>query len=243
MELFFSDRIGADSLVLTPEDSLHCARVLRHRVGDEICVIDGEGTMYECTVLSDNPKQLSAGIVNRHPQWHAHPYRLAMGVCPTKNNDRFEWFVEKAVEVGVDSIYPLEGDRSERRVYKGERARKIALSAAKQSLKASLPEIGEMVPVRDFVGAGRNGLKLIAYCFDDERVPRLALSEVVSEYLSSHRENPEITVLIGPEGDFSPSEAEYALQNGYVPVHLGPSRLRTETAALVAVTQIYTALV
>lgn len=243
MELFYSDNIGQTTLMLTPEDSLHCARVLRHRTGDSICVIDGMGTMYECVVLSDNPRQVSAEITGRHTAWNSHPYHLLMAVCPTKNNDRFEWFVEKAVEIGVDAIFPLEGDRSERRVYKGERARKIALSAAKQSLKASLPEIGEMVPVRDFVGAGRDGLKLIAYCFEDETVPRRALSEVVSEYLSTHSENPEITVLIGPEGDFSPAEAECALKNGYVPVHLGPSRLRTETAALVAVTQIYSVLV
>lgn len=241
MELFYSDNIGQTTLLLTPEDSLHCARVLRHRSGDSICVIDGMGTMYECVVLSDNPRQVSAEITVRHTAWNTHPYHLSMGVCPTKNNDRFEWFVEKAVEIGVDAICPLEGDRSERRVYKEDRAKKIALSASKQSLKSSLPVIGGMATVRDFVSASRSGLKLIAYCFEDGTVPRRALSEVVSEYIARGNVSyPEITVLIGPEGDFSPSEALLAIKNGYLPIHLGPSRLRTETAALVAVTQIYT---
>lgn len=236
MELFYSDNVGGSSLTLTPEDSLHCARVLRHRTGDIINVIDGLGTMFECKVVSDNPRLVTADILSSTPQWHSHPYRLTMAVCPTKNNERFEWFVEKAVEVGVDAICPLEGERSERRVYKAERAAKIALSAAKQSLKASLPVIADMQTVKDFLNGPRSGLKAIACCFDDPDTPRRSLMNLLTENAGK---TGEVTILIGPEGDFSAEEASLAIRNGYVPVHLGESRLRTETAAVVALTQVY----
>lgn len=244
MEVFYSDNVGAASVILTAEDSLHCARVLRHREGDKIHVIDGEGTMYECVVTNDNPKMVQAGIVSAHPQWHSHPYFLCMAVCPTKNNERFEWFVEKAVEVGLDEIAPVIGDRSERRVYKTERARKIVLSGAKQSLKAALPAVDEPLTVREFIASHRTGLRFIAYCFDDGAHPRVSFSDALASALKdaveiSSDEKPQITVLIGPEGDFSPEEAAFAIENGYIPVHLGQSRLRTETAALVAVTAVY----
>lgn len=244
MEIFYSDNVGMTSVVLSAEDSVHCARVLRHREGDKIHVIDGEGTMYECIVTNDNPKMVQADIVAAHPRWHSHPYRLCMAVCPTKNNERFEWFVEKAVEVGLDEIAPVIGDRSERKVYKTDRARKIVLSGAKQSLKAALPVVDEPVAVREFIKSHRDGLRFIAYCFEDEAHPRISLSDALQSALdrtgaTESDEKPQITVLIGPEGDFSPEEAALAIENGYIPVHLGQSRLRTETAALLAVTAVY----
>lgn len=243
MIIFYSDNIDVSSLCLTAEDSLHCAKVLRHREGDEICVIDGAGTMYECRITDANPKRVRADICRENRGWNSHPYRLTMAVCPTKNNDRFEWFVEKAVEIGVDRIVPLIGERSERKVYKTERAGKIAVSAAKQSLKAVVPEISEPVSVKEFVRSVSGGdvHKFIAYCFDDPSMPRISLFSRLCS-LDSTDAVPEVVIMIGPEGDFSPAEASYALENGFVPVHLGDSRLRTETAAMVATTMVYSAL-
>ncbi|MBP3257320.1 MAG: 16S rRNA (uracil(1498)-N(3))-methyltransferase [Bacteroidales bacterium] len=241
MELFFSNDIDTSSCRLDAEESAHCVRVLRHRVGDTIHVIDGEGTLLTCRLTDDNPRGAEAAILERHAQWGAHPYRLTIGCCPTKNNDRFEWFVEKATEVGVDRIVPLIGERSERKVYKPERAQRIALSATKQSLKARIPEIAEPVSVKEFIaretpGQAGGDVKLIAYCFEDAAHPRTSIREALSSFRGT-----DVTVLIGPEGDFSPEEAALALQNGYVPVHLGSSRLRTETAAVTAAVAVYLA--
>ena len=231
MELFYAYEADGRTCRLDAEESAHCVRVLRHRTGDEIDVIDGLGTLYHCRLTDDNPKNAEADVLTKEENWHAHPYRLTVGCCPTKNNDRFEWFVEKATELGVDAIVPLIGDRSERKVYKTDRARRIALSATKQSLKARIPEIGEPVSVKEFIGTERSGCKLIAYCFEGE-TPRESIAEAIQG-------QDEVTVLIGPEGDFSPEEAALALNNGYVPIHLGPSRLRTETAAVTAVEAVY----
>jgi 16S rRNA (uracil1498-N3)-methyltransferase len=183
-----------------------------------------------------------------------------MAVCPTKNNDRYEWFAEKACEIGLDEISPVIGEHSERRVFKTARIEKILVSAAKQSLKGAVPVVNEPVSVKEFIidchvdGSPRNvcedfalgtdvksmnsdtiaPLKLIAYCFEDESVPRKSIKEVLQGY-----EGSDIVVLIGPEGDFSREEAELAIANGFIPIHLGDSRLRTETAALTAVAATY----
>ena len=246
MELFYAHEVSGGVCYLDAEESGHCVRVLRHRAGDPVEVIDGLGTLYHCCLTDDNPKGASATILSEEPGFGGHPYHLTLGCCPTKNNERFEWFVEKATELGVDRIVPLIGERSERRVYKTDRARRIALSATKQSLKACIPEIAEPVTVREFI-AGENyfsqgfaknqfspALRLIAYCFEDPSVPRISIQEALAGFSAR-----EVTVLIGPEGDFSPEEAALALQYGYRPVHLGPSRLRTETAAVSAVSAVY----
>ena len=262
MELFYAHEVSGGVCYLDAEESGHCVRVLRHHAGDSVEVIDGQGTLYRCRLTDDNPKGASATIFSEEPGFGGHPYHLTLGCCPTKNNERFEWFVEKATELGVDGIVPLIGERSERRVYKTDRARRIALSATKQSLKARIPEIAEPVSVKEFISschserseeslsfAGENyfsqgfaknqfspadghserseeSLRLIAYCFEDPSVPRISIQEALAGF-----DGREVTVLIGPEGDFSPEEAALALQHGYRPVHLGPSRLRTETAA------------
>lgn len=249
MIIFHSESVCDGVAVLTPEDSLHCARVLRHRAGDEISVIDGAGTMYECVITDASVKAVTAAVRASHPGWNSHPYHLTMAVCPTKNNDRFEWFVEKATEIGVDEIVPLIGERSERKVYKTERAAKIALSAAKQSLKASVPVISEPVSVKEFLSEEREGAKYIAYCFEDEQRPRISLMEaivkdtardgVLSISKDGSASKPRLTILIGPEGDFSDAEAALSMQKSYIPIHLGESRLRTETAAVVSATMVY----
>ena len=251
MELFYAYKVSGQSVWLDAEESAHCVRVLRHRSGDEIQVIDGEGTLFHCRLADDNPKGAEAVILEEEKDWNSHPYHLTVGCCPTKNNDRFEWFVEKATELGVDVIVPLIGEHSERKVYKTDRARRIALAATKQSLKACIPEIRESVSVKDFLktpgpvggdgngtpavipGTDRKSLKLIAYCFEGE-TSRVSIKDALAEYQGS-----DITVLIGPEGDFSPEEAKLAIDNGYLPIHLGPSRLRTETAAVTAVEAVY----
>ena len=241
MELFYAYESDGRTCRLDADESGHCVRVLRHRAGDEIHVIDGFGTMYRCRLTDDSPKGAEAEVLEAFPGWGGHPYRLTVACCPTKNNDRFEWFVEKATEVGVDRIVPVIGERSERKVYKTDRALRIALSAAKQSLKARIPEIAEPVSVKGFLcqsepaPQGEESLKLIAYCFEGD-TRRISIQEALRGF-----DGTDITVLIGPEGDFSPEEARLAVEQGYIPVHLGSSRLRTETAAVLAATAVYLA--
>ena len=239
MKLFYSNTIEAGICRLDKDESGHCAKVLRHRCGDEISVIDGCGTLYRCRITSDSPKGVEAMILSSEKDWGGHAYRLHLAVCPTKNNDRYEWFAEKACEIGIDTISPVIGEHSERRVFKTARLEKILTSAAKQSLKAAIPVVNEPVSVKEFISANRREeedgtLKLIAYCFEDESVPRRSIKEVLEGF-----EGSEIIVMIGPEGDFSKAEAELALESGFIPVHLGASRLRTETAAVTAAEAVY----
>ncbi len=237
MELFYSCEISGGICCLDKDESAHCAKVLRHRSGDEISVIDGCGTLYRCRITSDNPKAVEATVISSEENWGGHEYKLHLAVCPTKNNDRYEWFAEKACEVGVDSISPVIGEHSERRIFKTARLEKILISAAKQSLKAAVPAVSEPISVKEYIRAHKddeNTLKLIAYCFEDERVPRRSIKEVLDNYSGT-----EIIVMIGPEGDFSKAEAELALECGFIPVHLGTSRLRTETAAVTAAEAAY----
>lgn len=243
MELFYSRNIEGGICHLDQDESGHCIKVLRHRAGDEISVIDGCGTLYRCRITSDSHKGVEAMVLSSEESWGSHPYRLHMAVCPTKNNDRYEWFAEKACEIGLDEVSPVIGEHSERRIFKTARIEKILVSAAKQSLKGAVPTVNEPISVKEFiegfgipgqVGNGPAPLKLIAYCFEDETVPRRSIKEVLSGY-----KGDDIIVLIGPEGDFSPAEAELAISRGFIPVHLGDSRLRTETAALTAVSAVY----
>lgn len=261
MELFYGTYDGT-CVRLSAEESGHLVRVLRHRAGDEIHVIDGAGTLLRCRLTVDDPRGAEAAVLEEIPGWGSHPYHLTVGCCPTKNADRFEWFVEKATELGVDEIVPLIGERSERRVFKTDRVLRVALAAAKQSLKARIPTIAAPVSVRDFLAGGvaaadgaspagetaaagvvapagetaaaGGELRLIAYCFEDAEHPRTGIREALEGFSGTR-----VTILIGPEGDFSPEEARLALAAGYRPIHLGPSRLRTETAAVTAAAAVY----
>ena len=235
MELFFSRDIEGGICRLDHDESGHCVKVLRHRCGDEISVIDGEGTLYRCRITSDSHKGVEAMVLEATENWGGHPYHLHLAVCPTKNNDRYEWFAEKACEIGFDVLSPIIGEHSERKILKTQRVEKILVSAAKQSLKASVPAVNEPVSVKEFIKASSaDGLKLIAYCFDDENIPRRSIKEVLDTY-----DGTDITVMIGPEGDFSQEEARLALEAEFIPVHLGASRLRTETAAVTAASAAY----
>lgn len=262
--------------MLDAEESAHCVKVLRHRNGDEISVIDGCGTLFRAVLEDADPRGARARITGSESNFGAHPYRLAMAVCPTKNIDRYEWFAEKATEIGVDVIAPVIGDHSERKVLKTERLERLVKAAAKQSLKGAVPTILQPQSVRDFIlSVPDDALKIICYCFDGNK---RTIAELLSPAGPSAQRNfaslippapdvagpsrshdhgrswfrwaegptgdsalPEIFILIGPEGDFSTEEAELALSRGWVPVTLGSSRLRTETAAIVAVTQVYSA--
>ncbi len=268
MEIFYSRKVDGNFCTLDEEESAHCVRVLRHREGDEIHVIDGEGTFYTCSIVDASPKAVGARVLGIEKDWGAHPYRLTMAVCPTKNIDRYEWFAEKGTELGLDEIVPVIGERSERKIFRADRLERVLLSASKQSLKGAIPKIGEMMSVKEFIDkAPKGALKLIAYCFENEEAPRISIKEVLRKNFAgggqaeaydedrigraSGREEtgrpeagrgenlPEIVILIGPEGDFSRGEAEAALSSGFIPVHLGASRLRTETAALTAVEAVY----
>lgn len=255
MELFFSRDIDGSVCRLDADESAHCIKVLRHREGDDIHVIDGEGTLYTCRILSASPKEVEAQVTGVERDWGAHPYRLRMAVCPTKNADRYEWFAEKATEFGLDVITPVIGDHSERKVFKTDRLKRILLSASKQSLKGAVPQVDEPLPLRDLIKSHSDSsrLKLICCCYEGEE-KRVSIEEALKAFEKPVYERgkgwhyseetasfgiPEIVILIGPEGDFSREEVELAVECGFRPVHLGPSRLRTETAALAAVAAVY----
>lgn len=241
MEIFYSGNIGGVAeggrtlCHLDAEESAHCVRVLRHRSGDSINVIDGLGSLLCCRIIDDSPKATVAEILEQIPSWGGHPYNLTMAVCPTKNIDRFEWFCEKATEMGVDTIVPVIGEHSERKVVKPERLSKILLSATKQSLKGKIPTLGDAVSVKDFISdSPEEPLKLIAYCFEDDSAPRISIKSALDSFSGK-----DIIIMIGPEGDFSKEEASLAISKGFIPVHIGESRLRTETAAVTAVSAVY----
>ena len=225
MELFYSSDIEGGICRLDHDESGHCVKVLRHRAGDEISVIDGCGTLYRCRITSDSHKGVEAMVLDKTEDWGAHPYRLHMAVCPTKNNDRYEWFAEKATEIGFDELTFLDCRFSERKVVKTERVEKILVSAMKQSLKPTLPILNGMTPFDKFINYRFGGKKFIAHCYDGDKLPLMQALQCGEDAL----------VLIGPEGDFSPEEVQKAIANGFQPITLGHSRLRTETAALVAV--------
>lgn len=229
MIIFFAPDLE-DSLTLPESESKHCIKVLRKSVGDIINVVDGKGGMFECRIADNNIRGAAVEITKKEslpPYWH---FNLTIAVAPTKNMDRIEWLVEKLTEIGVNKIIPVKCDRSERKEIKIERLKKIAVSAMKQSLKAQLPEICELTPIDEFL---RNNWKSDNYiCYCHTSIPKLTLSKIV-------KPGSSVTILIGPEGDFSPEEIELALENNWIPVTLGDNRLRTETAALVSADTIH----
>ena len=233
MHRFFAPDIAA-TLSLPEEESHHCVRVLRLVEGDEIEVIDGRGTLYRCRIAMAHSKHCSVEIVSQEACPRHWSGKIAIAVAPTKNLDRIEWMVEKCTEMGIDRITPLLCRHSERKVLKTERLHKILVAAMKQSLKAQLPRLDELTPIEDLIGENFDGQRFIAYC--DESLPRNERKNLAQVY------NPVIDalVMIGPEGDFDPQEVDLALKAGFVPVTLGDSRLRTETAAMMAVATMHT---
>ena len=229
MYLFYCPDIEARQ-TLSEEESAHCVRVLRYSVGDEILITDGKGTTYTARITNPHPKHCDFEILSREKQEPHHAFHLHIAVAPTKNIERLEWAIEKCVEISVDEITPLLCRFSERKQLRTDRLEKIILSAAKQSLTPYLPVLHELTPYDEFLQMTNHQLpitneqRFIAHCYKDEK--RLLKDEI--------EQGRDVLVLIGPEGDFSEKEVADALATGFIPVSLGNSRLRTETAAVVA---------
>ena len=220
--MFFQPDIPAGISVLNADESRHCIRVLRKREGDSIRITDGHGKFYDAVITKANPSACEFRITGEEEAGWRTGVHIA--ISPTKNADRIEWFVEKVVEIGVDRITLMRCDHSERTVIKTDRLRKVAISAMKQSVKAILPEISELVPFSAVVKDSTAGGRFIAYVDPGHT---LHLKDALTP-------DVDCCILIGPEGDFSPTEINLAREHGFRPVSLGPSRLRTETAGVVA---------
>ena len=253
MELFYSKNITDSRIILPEDETRHCVKVLRNKPGDTIYVIDGEGGLYRCKLLSAG-KEAECEIAEKSVGIGKRNYSLTMAVCPTKNIERYEWFLEKATEFGIDKLVPLISEHSIRTRIKKERLEAIALSATKQSLKAYLPVIEDEMTVADFLKTHKetDAIKLIAHCEKAEKISlRSALNnggclgnaELGNAELGNADNEScsksKITIMIGPEGDFSKKEIELSADAGFSAITLGTARLRVETAALAAVTEVY----
>ena len=230
MQLFYAPQITLPEYTLAEEESKHAIKVLRLTIGDTLHITDGCGNLYLCQVISDSAKHCTVRVLESEHEFEKRPYNLTMAVAPTKNIDRYEWFLEKATEIGVDSFVALETEHSERRVIKPERELKVITAAVKQSLKAYHPTLEDMTDFKKFVTREFDGRKFIAHCGE---------AIVGKKYLASTLAAGEKSViLIGPEGDFSPEEVRLAVENGFEEITLGTQRLRTETAAVMAVAMV-----
>ncbi|WP_303317843.1 16S rRNA (uracil(1498)-N(3))-methyltransferase [Flavivirga abyssicola] len=225
MQLFYNPEItdSTTQFSFPKEESKHIVKVLRKHVGDILHITNGHGWLFTAEVTIPNTNKCIATIVSKSQQLK-RDYRLHLAVAPTKMNDRYEWFLEKATEIGIDSITPIFCDHSERKVIKPERFERILQSAMKQSLNCYLPILNDAMPFKTFIKQDFKGDLFIAHC---EETDKKSLKQEL-------RPKRDITILIGPEGDFSIKEIEQALQKNFSPVTLGDSRLRTETAAIVA---------
>ncbi|MGQ1787226.1 MULTISPECIES: 16S rRNA (uracil(1498)-N(3))-methyltransferase [unclassified Saccharicrinis] len=221
MYLFYEPDFSNNGNILSQDESKHCIRVLRHQVGDIISVMDGIGCRYSAEIIDANPKKCTLKIVETNTE-ERRPFSLHMAVAPTKNIDRFEWFLEKATEMGIEEITPIICDHSERKVIKPERLEKVIVSASKQSLKAYIPKLNRLVTFKEFVNNKSTANCFIAHC---ENMPKQLLRTV-------YEPNSDAVILIGPEGDFSPGEIQMATDHQFKAISLGKERLRTETAAI-----------
>ncbi|PKP07044.1 MAG: 16S rRNA (uracil(1498)-N(3))-methyltransferase [Bacteroidetes bacterium HGW-Bacteroidetes-5] len=247
MELFFTNNIEGDRATLDAGESLHCTKVMRHNTGERINFTDGAGGLYLAEIISTQGKETRLQIISCDREYQKRDYYLHMAVAPTKNPDRYEWFIEKAVELGIDEITPLEGEHSQKRVFKKERAERLILSAMKQSLKTRLPVLNPMTKASALITdyKQREGwTKLIGHCRESHRE---SITTLIEQSKKQRGDNyppqilapQKILVMIGPEGDFSVSEIELATHSGFLAFHMGESRMRTETAALTAVSAVY----
>ncbi|MBC8054403.1 MAG: 16S rRNA (uracil(1498)-N(3))-methyltransferase [Sphingobacteriaceae bacterium] len=227
MHLFYTPDITGDTYQLNEEESRHCSKVLRLESGDQIQLIDGKGGFYTAEIIDPHPKRTLVKTVVHHKEYGKRNHYLHIAVAPTKNIDRFEWFLEKATEIGIDEITPIICDRSERKEVKTDRLNKIITSAVKQSIKAYHPKLNEPCSYKNFITKPFSE-KFIAHCIEEGK-------STLNDKITT---GGEYVILIGPEGDFTPSEIRIAVLNGYIPITLGASRLRTETAALEACFEI-----
>lgn len=236
MELFFANIINGQTATLGAEETTHCIKVLRNKPGDIITITNGRGSLYSAMITSVAGKEALLKITEVLGDPSPRPYYLHMAVSLVKNPDRYEWFIEKAVEIGVDEITPIYGDLSQKRNFKQERGERIIMSAVKQSLKPLLPVLNPLISAKELIkqfSAENDYLKIIGHCREGEKE---ALPSILKNRAAT---NAKILILIGPEGDFSPEEIQNATDNGFIEMHMGSSRLRTETAALTATTAVY----
>lgn len=224
MQLFYVPNISGAEIILDETESKHAVRVLRLQNGNQVQVIDGVGGFYIAEITEANPKKCRLTIVGSQQEYGKKDFWLHIAIAPTKNIDRFEWFLEKATEIGIDEITPLLSGHSERKVIKPERLEKILISAMKQSVKAFLPKLNELQPFNQLVLNSKNKNKYIAHCNNGEK----------NHLKNEIKSGGDILILIGPEGDFNTEEVRFAQDNGFKEVSLGTSRLRTETAGIVA---------
>jgi len=225
MQLFYNPNINENDPLFNfdKDESRHIVKVLRKKEGDTLFITNGKGWLFEARLVDANNKNSSVRIISKHFT-EKREYHLHLAVAPTKMNDRYEWFLEKATEIGVDEITPIICDHSERKVIKTERFERIIQSAMKQSLQHYLPKLNAPVSFNDFLQEKSTSQKFIAHCEDAQR----------TDFKSELKTKQNCLILIGPEGDFSVKEIEMALQHQYIPVTLGETRLRTETAGIVA---------
>jgi len=225
MQLFYNPNITDNTKQFTfeREESKHIVKVLRKNIGDTLYITNGKGWLFAAEISVPNINKCTAQIISKELQ-PKREYNLHLAVAPTKMNDRYEWFLEKATEIGIDSITPIICDHSERKVIKPERFERILQSAMKQSLSCYLPKLNDAISFQDFINHDFESDLFIAHC---EETGKKTLKQEL-------KPNTDITVLIGPEGDFSVKEIAEALKNNFIPVTLGATRLRTETAAIVA---------
>jgi 16S rRNA (uracil1498-N3)-methyltransferase len=222
MQLFYLEN-PENEIILSAEESKHATKVLRKKEGDVLNFTDGKGYFYKAEITVADTRKCRLKLVSTEQKEKQHNYHLHIAIAPTKNMDRFEWFLEKATEIGIDEITPIICRRSERKVIKTERCNRILLSAMKQSLKFHLPKLNEAISLNDFIKQDFEGTKYIAHCEEGNKTE-----------LKENKKEKRILILIGPEGDFSATEIEMALQNQFKAVSLGTSRMRTETAGIIA---------
>ena len=222
MQLFYLENPEKD-IILSAEESKHATKVLRKKEGDILNFTDGKGAFYKAEITVADTRKCRLKVVSTEQKPKQHNYHLHIAIAPTKNMDRYEWFLEKATEIGIDEITPIICEHSERKVIKTERCNRILLSAMKQSLKYHLPKLNEAISLNDFLIKNYQGDKYIAHCENGEK-----------KELKTINNTEKYLILIGPEGDFTQKEIDLALQNKFKAVSLGTSRLRTETAGIVA---------
>lgn len=230
MQIFYAPGISGDTWVLNEKESRHCIRVLRLRKGSPVRLIDGKGNLYIGRIAAPDPVKCVITIDNVTPDFEERRYYLHIAISPLKNPERFEWFIEKSVEIGIDEITPLLCRNTEKQGIKAERINNIIISAMKQSLKARLTVLNEPVTFEDFIRMEHRGKRIIAHCSDTTH--RSSVGKIYTK-------GTDAIILIGPEGDFSEEEIKIAVEGGFQPVHLGKSRLRTETAGVAACHSIY----
>ena len=228
MQLFLAKGISGNQFPLNEDESLHLSRVLRLKVGETVQLLDGVGGIYEGEIQLVHQKNSVVGNIRRIESGIQRNYKLHIAIAPTKMMERLEWFLEKATEIGIDEITPIISQRSERTIVKQFRLEKIVQAAMKQSRQTYLPLVNESVTFDQFVQTSNDAKLCIAHCMEGPKIP----------FKNVAATNRDICILIGPEGDFSPQEVDKAIENNYEPVTLGRSRLRTETAGVVACIQM-----